>query len=665
MLISLNWLSEYMDVNLPAEKLAELFTRIGLNCDGVEEKGDDIVFDLEVTSNRPDLLGHLGVARELATATGAAFRPPKFDPPAGSGETAELTSVQVLCEDLCPRYTARVIRGVKVGPSPQWLVDHLAAVGMRSVNNVVDVTNFVLMEYSQPLHSFDYDKLAENRIVVRRAKKGETLVSIDETTCELTDSMCVIADAEKPVAIAGVMGALNTEVTEGTTNVLLESAQFDPLTTRRTSRALGILSESSYRFERGVDPVAVEEASARACALICELAGGEAARGLVDVWAKPYEAPSVSLRPSRTNKLLGIEIPVEKQTAILTRLGLSPKKNGDAIVCTIPSHRADLRREADLIEEVARLHGYDEIPALGKVSHRVAPMGKTERIRRLAMNTLSAAGYSEAVTFSFIDAEEAKLFGCDEPVCVDARVRRTNNVLRPTLLPSLLRAVKTNQDVGNADVSLFELAAVFPPGGANGLPAEYIELAMVSTEGQRDVRGAMEAVMRRIAPGAKVTIQPADGFADAILIDGEPAGQIGTISPALTEAIHKHYGLEKNLGAATLRFDALARRAQLTRTTQPLPKFPPIRRDLSLIVDETVPWGELAAALAAVAQPLRVEEKYVTTYRGKPIPKGKKSVTVALEYRSNEGTLTNEQVDQQVRELLTALQKTLAVELRT
>jgi phenylalanyl-tRNA synthetase beta chain len=665
MLISLNWLSDYVDVNLPAAELGELFTNIGLNCDGIEEKGDDIVFDLEVTSNRPDLLGHLGVARELATATGQKYRPPKVDLPAGKGAATDFTRVEVLCPDLCPRYTARVIRNVNVGPSPQWMVDSLAAVGMRSVNNVVDITNFVLMEYSQPLHSFDYDKLAENRIVVRRAKKGETLVSIDETTCELNDSMCVIADAQKPVAIAGVMGALNTEVSAATTNVLLESAQFDPLTTRRTSRALGILSESNYRFERGVDPVMLDEASARAAALICELTGGELADGVVDVWAKPYEAPSVTLRPARTNKLLGIEIPTKKQVEILERLGLSPKPDGETIVCEIPSHRADLTREADLIEEIARLNGYDKIPTLNKVSHRVMPMGQTERIRRLVMNTLAAAGYSEAVTFSFVDAEEAKLFGWDDPVYVDHRVRRTNNALRPSLLPSLLKAVKTNQDMGNADVSLFELAAVFPPGGKDGLPAEYIELALVSTEGQRDVRGALEAAVRRIAPAAKVSVESADGFADTILLDGQAAGKIGTISPARAAAIHKHYGLEKNLGVATLRLDALAQRAQLTRTTRPLPKFPPIHRDLSLILDEAATWGELAAAITAVNQPLRVEETYVTTYRGKPIPKGKKSVTVALEYRSNEGTLTNEQVDRQVQDLLTALQKRLTVELRT
>ena len=318
--ISLNWLTEYVDVSLPTAELGELFTRIGLNCEGITETASDIIFDLEVTSNRPDLLGHLGVARELATAIGAEFRPPQIKLPKTDGSVADLTSVEVLDPELCPRYTARVIRNVKIGPSPKWLVDYLEAIGMRSVNNVVDVTNFVLMEYSQPLHAFDYDKLTENRIVVRRAKKGETIVSIDETTCQLDDQMCVIADAEKPVAIAGVMGGLDTEVTEATTSLLIESAQFDQMTTRYTSRKLGIMSESNYRFERCIDSVAVDEASLRACVLICELTGGQLADGVVDVWAKPYNPPVVTLRPSRSDKLLGIVTEIKPVTSRISKV---------------------------------------------------------------------------------------------------------------------------------------------------------------------------------------------------------------------------------------------------------------------------------------------------------------------------------------------------------
>jgi len=267
---------------------------------------------LDVTSNRPDWLGHLGVARELAAVTGATLRRPKIGALPTAGVAGELTTVAVESPDLCPRYIARVIRGVKVGPSPAWLVEHLAAVGMRSVNNVVDVTNFVLMEYSQPLHSFDYDKLAEHRIVVRRAQDGEILQAIDGSKCELNHEMLMIADAARPVAVAGVMGGLNTEVTQGTTNILLESAQFDPMSVRKTSRRLQLMSDSNYRFERGVDPMGVDEASLRACQLIVELAGGQVAAGAVDVWAKPAGPWQLALRPERTTRLLGLEIPAAR-----------------------------------------------------------------------------------------------------------------------------------------------------------------------------------------------------------------------------------------------------------------------------------------------------------------------------------------------------------------
>ncbi len=665
--ISLNWLTEYVDVSLPAAELGELFTNIGLNCDGIDETGSDIVYDLEVTSNRPDWLGHLGVARELATATSKKFQPPAVKLPAGQGQIADVTSVDVQAPDLCPRYTARVIKNVKVGPSPQWMIDYLEAVGMRSVNNIVDITNFVLMEYAQPLHSFDYDKLAEGRIVVRRALPGETLVSIDETTCKLTPDMLVIADAKKAVAIAGIMGGLDTEVTNETTTILLEAAQFDPLTTRKTSRALGLMSESNYRFERGVDPVALDEASQRACALICELAGGQMVEGLADVWATPYQAPQVTLRPERTAKLLGINVPVERQVEILAGLGLEPKLDGEKIACTIPSFRADLTREADLIEEVARMVGYDKITLLSKVAHPVRPMGLFERIRREAIHTLTASGYSEAITFSFIDAEEATLFGFDNVICVDKKVRRTNNALRPTLLPSLLRACKSNQAVGNPSVSLFEIAAVFPAGtDKESLPEEYIQLALVSTEGLQDVRGCLAATVNRIAPQTKLEVKPADsaglaeGVAAVVLLDGEEVGQIGLVSAAVL----KHYGLEKSIAAATLKLPALIERANLTRTAHLLPKFPPINRDLSLVIDEDVTWGELIKVVHSVAQPLRVAEKYVTTYRGKQVPAGKKSVTMNLEYRSAEETLTGQQVDQQIEELLTPLKAKFAAELR-
>ncbi len=664
--ISLNWLTEYLDVAIPAEQLGEIFTRIGLNCDGIEESDADIVFDLEVTSNRPDWLGHLGVARELATAIGTEFKPPVIGQLPTEGQVSELTDVTVEAPDLCGRYTARVIRDVKVAPSPQWMVDYLQAVGLRSVNNIVDITNFVLMEYSQPLHAFDYDKLAGNRIVVRRARAGEQLVSIDQTVCKLDENMLVIADAEKPVAIAGIMGGLNTEVTEQSTNVLIESAQFDPLNTRKTSRKLGLMSDSNYRFERGIDPVRLDEASLRACQLILEYAGGRLAQGVVDVWAEPWQAQKVALRPERTNKLLGLDVAPERQSEVLAGLDLDPVMDDGKIVCTIPSHRADLTREVDLIEEVARIVGYDQIPTRSETTVKVHREGPVQKTRLRVCEVLTACGYDEAVTFSFIDPDEAGLFGFDKTVDVDPTVRRTNNTLRPTAIPSLLAACKTNQDAGNGAVQLFEMGTIFRHAAGQPLPEQFVELALVTAGQLRSLRGAVEALGETLVPGARMDIHPIDaaGFAEGssaqITLNEQPWGMLGYVAADVQD----RYGLEKRLAAASLKLQLLIEAAEVVRTYQPVARFPAVQRDLSLVVDEAVTWQELADAIEAVDQPLRTGLEYVTTYRGKQLGSDRKSVTVTLTYRSGSGTLRREEVDQQVQQVIDAMGKAFAAELR-
>ncbi len=668
MKVSLNWLTDYVDVSMPAAELGELFMNIGTCCEEIIETATDIVMDLEVTSNRPDMLGHIGVARELAAATGAKFRKPEIGKLPTEGKAKDLTGVEVSAPDLCPRYTARVIRDVKVGPSPAWLVERLEAVGMRSINNVVDVTNYVLMEYSQPLHSFDYDKLAEHRIVVRRGAEGEHMVSIDGTKCRLDESMLVIADADKPVAIAGVMGGLDTEVSEGTVNVLIESAQFDPLSIRRTSRKLNLMSESNYRFERKVDPVAVDEASLRACQLIIELAGGKLAEGMVDVWANPFEPQKIELRPARCSAIFGADIPTERQVELLASLGVEPKLDGkkQKITCTQPSHRPDLMREIDLIEEVARLYGYDKIPVSRKITLSIAGESLPQRTRREIVSVLNAAGFDEAVTFTFIDIEEDALFGAAATVQVDAKVRKTNNALRSTLLTSLLRACKTNQDSGNADVSLFELAEVFPTDGKSQLPNQHVELGMATTGDLRDLRGAMEAVVRKIDIDEQLSTVQRDsaGFAEGAACDvklgDEVIGAMGVISPKVQD----YYGLEKAVAAAAIRFDAILARAGKVKTYSAISKFPAIQRDLSVIVDETVTWQQIVETISLVDQPLRESVQYVTTYRGKPIAAGRKSVTLNLVYRSGEGTLRGEQVDEAVAQILKTLGEKHAAEIR-
>ena len=674
MSVSLNWLTDYVDIAMPAAELAALLTGIGLEVEPVfEETDSDLVFDVEITSNRPDCLGHIGLAREIAAATGAPLKLPDLDHVPATGDVGEHAAVEVLDEVFCPRYTARLLRGVTVGPSPEWLVERLEAVGLRSINNVVDVTNYVLMEYSQPLHAFDFDTLHGGRIVVRRARDGEFITAIDGSKHELRDWMGIIADADRPVAVAGVMGGLDTEVGEATTNVLIEAAQFDPLINRRTSRALNLMSDASYRYERGIDPVALERASLRACRMILDLAGGELLDGIVDVWAAPYEAPVVAMRTARCNALLGLEVPVADQVAILDALHLVPKHSGESITCAIPSHRPDLKREVDLIEEVGRIHGLDKIPIGGSVTHEVKPPSATESARREAGAVLNAAGYFEAITPTFIDAVEADLFGWTGSLAVDPRLRKTNGLLRQGILPNLLRSWKVNQDAGNEDVRLFELAAVFPPppaGDEQTLPAEYVQLALLTGAELTDVRGALEAVVGRFDPRAALVVEAADvaGFtpgeaATLTLVTDGGRTDFGVMG-RLNGTVADHYGLTAQPVGAMVHFEALLAMGRATRAYAPLPRFPAIRRDLSVVVDEPVTWEQLTAAAVPAAGDLLTGIDYVGTYRGKQVGGGRKSVTGRLVFRHGDRTLTHEEVDAAIEAVVAALKKAYDAELR-
>jgi len=400
--------------------------------------------------------------------------------------------------------------------------------------------------------------------------------------------------------------------------------------------------------------------------LIIQLGGGKLAEGVADVWAKPFVAPRVKLRPARCNAILGLTVPVERQATILASLGLSPRVEGELIVCTIPPHRPDLTREIDLIEEVARLHGYDKVPLAHEVRHAVQSEPPARSMRREIGEILTACGYDEAVMPTFIDAAEEALFGQQRPVRVRETVRRSDNALRSSLLPSLLRACKTNQDAGNGDVSLFEVAAVFPPGEAGGLPEEFVQIGMATNDDLRDLQGAVEALVERLAQQAKLSLleQPVAGLAQdvsaVLLLNDRPAGVIGCVDSKAMD----YYGLEKPVNVATLRFDMLLELAGQTRRYQPLPKFPAVSRDLSLIVDEDVTWKQLQQAVATVEQPLLAGLNYVTTYRGAPVPAGRKSVTVTLTYRSDQGTLRSEQVDQQVEHVVEAMRRKFSADLR-
>ncbi len=407
MRISLEWLAEYLPGSLDPQQAADALTNGGLPVETIESRGDDMVLDVEVTSNRADCLSYVGIARELSALLNRPVRLVESTPAESSAAAKDSVSVAIEATDLCPHYVARVIHNVNIADSPGWLTRRLEMMGsdkkpVRGINNVVDVTNYVMYETGQPLHAFDLDRLDGGRIIVRRAKPGEKLVTIDGKERLLTPEMLVIADASKPVALAGVMGGRDTEVTAGTKNILLESARFDPLSIRRTARALAMGSDSSYRFERGIEPALPERASLRAAALFLQTAGGELLRGSVDAGRMIAQPRSLSLRLDQLKRLLGVEFPIDRVMDALTRVRLSPVLRGRQIDVSIPSDRLDLNIEVDLIEEVARVIGYDHVPVREEISIRLTPPDPAAQPLAAVFSALSAGGYFEAVTFSFV-----------------------------------------------------------------------------------------------------------------------------------------------------------------------------------------------------------------------------------------------------------------------
>ncbi len=402
MIVSWNWLTDYLRLDMPVEVLTERLALTGLNHESTSEVGGDLAIDLEVTSNRPDCLGHLGIAREIAVVFDQTMTEPDPRPHESGPPVESRTAVAVEAPDLCPRFTARVVSGIKVGESPWWLRKRLETIGVRPISNIVDVTNYVMFECGQPLHAYDLDRLAGTRLVVRRARAGETLTAINNRVYELKPEMLVIADAEGPVGLAGVMGGLETEIGPTTANVLIEAAQFDAISVRKTARALGLHSPSSFRFERPLDPERTEWASRRCAELILELAGGTLHPGVIDVGSPPPERPIITLRLAQIERVLGVNIPHGRVLAILEALGLERLEvSGEEATYRPPSWRSDLEREIDLIEEVVRVFGYEHIPEDRPVPLTSAPAPR-ERVEDEIRHALTACGFDEAVTFSLV-----------------------------------------------------------------------------------------------------------------------------------------------------------------------------------------------------------------------------------------------------------------------
>jgi phenylalanyl-tRNA synthetase beta chain len=667
MKISLDWLTEFTPGDLSAQAAADALTAGGLNVESIEGAGPQSVLEVEVTSNRGDCLCHLGVAREVAALMGRTFA--DLNPTAVASGPAIGSSVQVRIEapQLCPHYTARLIRGVRIAPSPPRIAARLLAAGVRPINNVVDATNYVLLEMGQPLHAFDFSRLGGGQIVVRQARVGETLVTLDGQERKLAASMPVIADAAHPVALAGVMGGQGSQVTDATTDVLLESARFDPLAVRRASRALGLRSESSYRFERGIDPTLPERASLRAAQLILETAGGQLAEGMASDGREGYEPVSLQLRLNRLNQLLGTALPTEEVVRALDRLHLNPVLQGDGISVRVPSWRLDLNIEADLIEEVARVIGYDRLPLRQEISIRVAPPDAAAAAVQTIRQTLVAAGFFEAVTFSFVsDALKTDFFPPGaKALAADPAVRKADATLRPSLLPGLLESVRHNETVGTPGAMLFEIGSAYL-AGEGAAPDEQRRLGLVGGGDWRGLRGALECLLEKLDADKPVRFVAAEraGFARgacaSVEWNGRPIGFAGQVAQAIADKL----SLRQAPMAAELDLKSLIAGAVAVPRLHPLPQFPEARRDLSLVVDDALAYEKIEQALRQSAPPHLEAIEYVTTFRGKPLQAGRKSVTVTLVFRDEAGTLTGEQVESAVSTAVAAAAERIGATLR-
>ncbi|QDU33825.1 Phenylalanine--tRNA ligase beta subunit [Poriferisphaera corsica] len=676
MKISLEWINAYLDRPAEKQEVVDVMTGVGFPEDGMEELADgDLMIDLEVTSNRSDCLSVVGLARELAAATGRKLMKPRIKlPKATAGEVSKLTSVSNEAHDLCPVYTARVIKGVKVGPSPQWIVKRLEAVGLRCINNVVDITNYVMLEMGQPLHAFDMKLLKEERIVVRRAKQGEKFVAIDDTKHELQDWMLVIGDAGRAVAVGGVMGGLESEVGDKTVDVLLEAGSFDALNVRKTSRKLKLSSDASFRYERGVDLKGLERASQRAAQLIIELAGGELAEGVIRAGDDEPSEHQVKMRVSRCNALLGTDLSADKMCDMLGNLELQPKLDGDTITCTIPTFRLDLHREVDLIEEVARHYGMDHIDVNDKIQIIIKPTQNKVKAKKTLGDTLVAHGYHETITYSYVTEKKGRLFLSDgeDALLLNEDMRKAEPMLRPSVVPSLLNSRKINQDLGNSGVKFFETASVWHKRGDAIQEKQTLTMmadAVDKSAALREMRGTIEEAIETLGGvSARETImfEPCDGgkryeVAATVKLGDKAIGEVGVLSGKIAK---DGFDLQTDVVCSEIEVDAMIGLYPPVRNVGNLSRVPAIERDLSVVVTENVSWAAIEKVVLDSKPELLEDVQFIEVYRGKPIAKGSKSVSFRMLFRDPAKTLRHEQVDPQMELIMNKLANELKAEVR-
>lgn len=648
----------------------------------------DHLLELSVTPNRGDCLSIIGVAREVAALLGTALHPPSPKIREGKQRVEESVRVSILDPDLCPRYSARLITGVRIGPSPFWLRTRLERAGVRSINNVVDVTNYVMLEYGQPLHAFDFDLLEGAAIVVKRAAPGERFMTLDGLERVLNRDTLMICDAARPVAIGGVMGGLNSEIRDATSRVLLESAYFSPQGIRRTSLALGLQTESSYRFERGIDPEGVLSASLRAITLIADLAGGEAAKGVIDCYPTPLPCPEIRLRLPRVNALLGMSLEQKEVKGILERLHMKVRENkGTDWIIAPPTYRGDITREIDLIEEIGRLKGYDHIPVqVPRMWVMPFRQERADEMKERAKDTLIGLGFYEVITYSFISphAQEALQMPPGDPRLLPLPLlnplAEVQSVMRTTLLPGLLETARYNLSHKSGDLKIFELREVFYPRQGEKLPEERraltgLVMGAVAGEGwnipRREadfyyVKGSVEQlldVLRTPLPTLTRDEMPPylnPAKAAVIRLDGEKIGALGELLPEVAHA----FELPPGVFIFELDLPLVANHVRGEIGFVPLPRFPSVTRDVAVTINAGISAEEIMAIMRGVDNQYLESIEVFDCYQGDPIPAGKKGLAFRIRYRSPDRTMTDEEVNQFHQEVLERLEKVPGLAIR-
>lgn len=631
---------------------------------------DDWVFEIGITPNRPDCLSLIGVAREVAGISNQRLKYPEFNITEWHEKIKDVTSIRIEAPEHCPRYVARVIKGVSIGPSPFWMVDRLAAAGVRSINNIVDITNFVLMETGQPLHAFDMNRLEERRIVVRLAEEGERFTTLDNTERILTPEMLMICDGKRSVAVAGVMGGLNSEIEPDTTDVLLESAYFNPVSIRRTSKTLGLSTEASFRFERGSDPELCVYAANRAAELMGRLAGGRVLAGVIDENPIPHKKKSIPFSPSKCNAFLGTNFGQRRMISSLAGIEIAVSGNGEELVAEAPSFRVDLTREVDIFEEVARLLGYYQIQAtMPAANDEAQPLSPSWVLRSRTREIMEGLGFSEAVNYSFINqnfCDKLKFPEGDKHrriVRIINPLSEDQGVMRTTLAPCLIDTLRRNQSYGVTDTAIYEIGMVFFDREGEELPEERLTIGGVwsgarnaQTWYQRpemvdfyDLKGVVEELLDGVDVESPVfkneTIPPFMNRKQcaSICSKGVTLGYIGR----LDAGVAKSFDIRGDAGVYLFELDVekLLTVQKALPTFTPVPRYPYVERDIALVLDRKIEASAVLNYIKNMKEDFLTDVFLFDAYEGKQVEKGRKSLAYRLRYRSNEKTLTDEEVN--------------------